>query len=377
MLKKYFNLFLIPFTIFLLTSCSNKGCDLLILNWGDYISSDLIDKFEEEYNVKVKEVTTDSNESFYSKIQNKSASYDLVFPSDYMIDQMAEDGLIYELDFTKLTNYKSDMFIPELNELINSKNCISYKNYHIPYFWSSLGIMYQTTRYDNLEEIIKKYSWKVFFEPDLLPEGCRVGMYSSSRDALAAAELYLGYDLNTTNTVEIDNAMSTLKNATFYEWGTDDLKLDVSSHKLDIALVYSGDYFDAYYSDLEAEGENSTSSNVDTYSIYAPTDRNNIFFDSMCIPKTSTNIDLAYKFIDFMIDYENNLENCNFVGYCPTLNAVYETFKTDGEHDDVIAIDAYHPAKIVNGDGYYCVYSYLGKETYSYIERKFTSVIFR
>jgi spermidine/putrescine-binding protein len=85
--------------------------------------------------------------------------------------------------------------------------------------------------------------------------------------------------------------MNLLSKTDFYAWGSDDLKLDVASGKLDIALVYSGDFFDAYYSDLEAEGDESA--NVETYGIYAPKYHNNVFFDALVIPKTSSNIDGA------------------------------------------------------------------------------------
>lgn len=375
-MKKIIYLLLFIFSSMILSSCNNSGKMITILNWGDYISDDVVAKFEEESGIRVKLVTTDTNEAMYSKILNRQAEYDIVVPSDYMIDQMANDDLIYKLDYSKLSNYEDDMFVSELQALFDSDDCKRYSGYFVPYFWGSLGIMYSTKRYENLDEVVTKYGWRALFERDILPSGCRVGMYNSSRDALAAAELYLGYSLNTTDKNQIEECMSLLSKTDFYAWGSDDLKLDVASGKLDIALVYSGDFFDAYYSDLEAEGDESA--NVETYGIYAPKHHNNVFFDALVIPKTSSNIDGAYEFINFMLDYDNSYENCSFVGYCPTLQAVYDDIFADEDFSDVVEIEAYNPALIINEeDSKAEVYKFLGNDIYSFIEKKFTKVIFR
>lgn len=385
-IKKLLGAGLLATSLLTLASCGGKGCDLLILNWGDYLSEDVLKAFQKETGLKVKEVTADSNEAFYSKILNRNAKYDIVVPSDYMIDQMKQDDLIYEIDFTKLKNYKDNIFVSELNELMNSDDCKDYKNYYVPYFMGSLGIMYSKKNHPEIENIIKENEWKVLFERDLLPAGTKVGMYNSSRDALAAAELYYGYSLNSTDKNEIDECMNLLKKSRFDAWGTDDLKIKISQHNLDVALVYSGDFFDAFYSDIEA----GAIDNVEQYDIYAPKTHNNVFFDSLVIPKTSSNIDAAYQFIDFMlsdealVDIEDNDEpvspsyaNASFVGYCPTIQAVYdEIFADDEGFGDITSIEAYDPTRIINADSSWAeVYRYLGADIYAYIEDKFTEVI--
>ena len=375
-MKKIFGLVIVLLLSIALSSCGGKNSDLLILNWGDYISEEAIISFEKTYDVTVKVVTTDSSEQMYNSLINKTAEYDIVIPSDYMIDQMANEELIYKLDYSKLTNYNENIFVPELKLIMESENTASMYGYYIPYFWGSLGIMYNKKR-AGVEEAVLEHGWKVFFEHDLLPKGSKIGMYSVSRDALAAAELYKGFSLNTTNKSEIDECMNLLRNTDFDAWGTDDLKIKVSRGNLDIALVYSGDFFDAYYADLEAE--DGESSNVDNYNIYAPTNANNVFFDGMCIPKTSTNVDLAYKFIDYLLSHENSYMNAEFVGYCPTVKTVFDEITQDYEGwGDILAIDAYNPTKIVNTENSkYEVYKYLGSETYIYIEEKFTNVLIR
>ena len=386
--KKIISALLLAGATLTLASCGGKGCDLLILNWGDYMSEDVIKAFSKETGLKVKEVTADSNEAMYNKIVNRNAQYDLVVPSDYMIHQMMTEDLIYELDFSKLENYNSDIFVPELNDLMNSDDCKDYKNYYIPYFMGSLGIMYSKTKYPNLEQIIEENEWKVLFDKSVLPAGCKVGMYNSSRDALAAAELYYDYSLNTSDKSKIDECMQLLKRTNYDAWGTDDLKIKISQHTLDVALVYSGDFFDAFYSDIEAGDE----ANIETYGIYTPKTHNNVFFDSLVIPKTASNIDAAYKFIDFMLSQENKVAeedseelvkpayaNASFVGYCPTLKSVYDEIMDDEENFGyVTSIEAYDPTRILNTSGSWAeVYKFLGKDTFSYIEEKFTEVIIK
>lgn len=370
-MKKLFGLLaLLVIVLIFVFSGSGKGADLLILNWGDYLSSEVVHNFEERYGVTVKEVNVESNEQMYQNIMNQNAEYDLVVPSDYMIDQMKEDGLILELDYSRLENYQEDIFVPELKQLMDSKDCENYKGYYIPYFWGSLGIMY-SKRKPGVEEAVLTYGFKVLFEQNLLPTGSTVGMYNVSRDALAAAELYLGYSLNTTEKSKIEECLSLLKKTHFDYWGTDELKKNVSQGNLDVALVYSGDFFDAYYSDVEADQYQ----NLENYSIYAPKEHNNVFFDGLAIPMTSTNPDLAYKMIDFLLEYDNSLENTSFVGYCPTLNSVFEDIFSDEEWEDVVAIDAYNPTLIMKYPNSIAeVYCYLGDEIYAYIESLFIAI---
>ncbi len=354
----------------ILSSCSYYQ-ELIILNWQDYLSYDLITKFEEENNCIVTELTTTSNENMYNDILNRRVPYDIVIPSDYMIDKLYKNALLKEIDFNKLTNYDENMFVLELQELMYSQANKHYKNYYIPYFWGSLGIMYSTKNYPDLGKIIEEYGWAVFFE-DVLPKGCKVGMYDSSRDAFACAELYLGYSLNDTDKNHLDICANLIASRKFSKWGTDDLKIDVSAGNLDVALVYSGDFFDAWYAD--SEGENS--SNIETYSIYAPTSANNVFYDGMVIPITSQETELAYKFIDFMLDYENSYINTEAVGYCPTLQSVYDEIFSSDDWEDITNITAYNPALIVDEAKTKAeVYLDLGNEVYRYMENLYNNKI--
>jgi spermidine/putrescine-binding protein len=194
--------------------------------------------------------------------------------------------------------------------------------------------MYNT---DNLSdeqvETIKTHGWSVLFEKELLGDA-KIAMYASARDSIASALLYKGYSLNTKNPNELEEAAKALENMNYVAWATDELKTGVASGKYDVALVYSGDYFDTLYSVYEESDDPHIS-----FDMYAPKDRNNVFFDAMVIPNNSMNEELAYKFIDFMLDFENAYQNASYVGYCPTDASVFNAMYNDPEFEGITDFD--------------------------------------
>ena len=346
-----------------LTACSNSN-DLYILNWDEYIDEDLITAFEEEYNCNVILDIAQSNETMFTKIMSDAAPYDIAFPSDYMIAQMYEnkneDGelerVINPIDFSKLENYNADAIEPKLKKLID-RDCAALDGYYVPYFWGSLGIMYNTESLSEAQiATIKEKGWAVLFEKELLGD-VKIAMYASARDSIAAALLYKGYSINTTDPNELEEAAKALEGMNYVSWATDELKTGVASGKYDLALVYSGDYFDTLYSVYEESDDPAI-----TFDMYAPQDRNNVFFDAMVIPKNSMNEELAYKFIDFMLAYENSLQNAIYVGYCPTQDAVLQARLTDPDGEGITDKAVYYPGNIDYNGGE--IYKYLGSDVY-------------
>ena len=339
---------------FNLCSCGNSN-KLYLLNWDEYMDEDLLAEFESLYNCEIVYDVALSNETMYSKIASNAAPYDLVFPSDYMISQMKEENLLSPIDFTKLENYRYSNFDSTLTDLID-RDCADIKDYFVPYFWGSLGIMYNTNKVS--KELVEENSWRVLFDKELT-SGLKVGMYASARDSIASALLFKGFSLNTENTAELDAAKDVLLNMNYTKWETDALKSDVADGKLDIALVYSGDYFDMVYSAYETSEDAQLS-----FDCYTPHDKNNVFFDAIVIPTTSKNTELAYKFIDFMINHDNALRNAQYVGYCPTLTSVYNAMLEDEDYKNITDLDPYYPGDIINGE----IYQYLGADIYRYYD---------
>ena len=376
-MKRVYQITLLVLTAILsfnLTACGYSN-DLYILNWDEYIDESLITAFEEEYNCNVILEIAQSNETMFSKIMSDAAPYDIAFPSDYMIGQMIlcdEEGIeapiIKKIDVTKLENYNVENFDQALLKLIAGLNedndYCNLLDYSIPYFWGSLGIMYNTESLNETQiATIKEKGWEVLFNKELLGD-VKIGMYASARDSIASALLHNGYSLNTKDETELSSAEKSLGGMNYHAWATDELKTGVASGKYDLALVYSGDYFDTLYS-LYEESDDPTI----TFDMYAPMN-NNVFFDAMVIPKNSMNTDLAYKFIDFMLDYDNALQNASYVGYCPTQTKVYQAMLNDSDFEGITDKTVYYPGNITNGE----IYKYLGTKTYELYDKIYKKV---
>ena len=385
-MKKLLAFILSIILVFSLVGCGRNQTKLYILNWDEYIDEGLLDKFEEQFDCKVIMEIAESNEIMYSRIASKAADYDIAIPSDYMISQMAKEGMLEKINFSDLDNYDVDDFNEALMAIID-RDCSDIKEYFVPYFWGSLGIMYNTDLLseDDFNQKIAslasqgKNAWNVLFEKE---NETNIGMYASSRDAIACALMALGKSVNTSDLGDLAQAEQLLKGMNYKGWATDDLKTGVAGGKYQMALVYSGDYIDALYSiddPLEAN-----------FKMYTPHDINNVFFDAMVIPSTTQNKELAYAFINFMIDTEvseedeerygdeamsNAYSNADAVGYCPTIKSIYEEFvealeDPEGGYNGIVDQDAYYPGDIEGGE----VYKYLGKETYSAYEEAYKRI---
>lgn len=351
-MKKILSFLALLFVLVSLTACKS-GPVLYVLNWNEYINEDLVEAFEKEYNVRVVIDPADSNESMYTRIKSKTTKYDVAIPSDYMIHKLYNEGLLHELNMEYLPNYVNAVFDEKLEEH-RDVYFTNNKKYAVPYFWGTLGIMY-STRKSGVEELVKEHDWEVFFNKELTKD-LKVAMYNSSRDAIAAAELYLGMDLNTKSLDDLQKVENLIKAQKYSSWGTDDLKGFVANGNTDIALVYSGDFFDMLYASMESNEKIQ-------YNLHVPT-TNNVWFDAMVIPTTSSDVVMAHNFINFMINEENALENALEIGYCPTLHNVYLQLKEDPDFKDIIENYPYYPGIVTHG----YVYKDLGVEIYQKFE---------
>ncbi len=298
-------------SVFLLVGCGEKEEKLYLLNWGEYMDQDLVIAFEEEYGVDVIYTEVGSNEEMEVLIKAGTTAYDIAFPSDYMVDKLASQGLLNEIDYDRLTALDDVAIMDEVLNLYADKD---YAPYLVPYFWGTIGIMYNLETVDEADLT----GWEVLFEQT---DTYRVGMYDSARDAVASALFYLGYDVNSNVTSELDEAADALSNADFTMFGEDNLKTQVIQGNLDMALVYSGDYFDELYAAEEDEREAN-------FGYFVP-ETTNVWVDTFVIPTTSNQTDLAYDFINFMLDEDNATQNADWVGYAPVIEEVYAMLTSD------------------------------------------------
>ena len=295
-----------------LTACGSNTETLFVLNWGEYMDLDLVSDFEDEFDVKVVYEEVGSNEEMEVKIKAGTTKYDIVIPCDYMIDKLSQQDLLNEIDFDLLSNLDEVSFIEDATDLYSDSGI---SDYMVPYFWGTVGIMYNTDSVDEADLT----GYDVLFDTNT---SYKIGMYDSARDSVAAALLYLGYSVNSNVTSELLEAETALKNGVFEIFGEDNLKGLVIEGNLDMALVYSGDYFDEVYAFEEDE--------VDINFGYFVPETTNIWVDGFVIPKISENVDLAHEFINFFLNKDIVVANADYVGYAPVIEEAYNTLVEDG-----------------------------------------------
>ena len=297
----------------LMSGCSKKENSskvINVFNCADYIDEDLISKFEEETGYTVNYSTYDTNENMYSKLTSGSTSYDLVFPSDYMIEKMISENLAAEINYDNIPNYKY------IGDEFKNLSFDPENKYSVPYMWGTIGIIYDPEVTG--EEIT---SWNSLWDKKYKGE---VLIFNSVRDSMGLALKRLGYSMNTTNPEEIQEATDSLielkANKITKAWVVDEVKDMMISGEAAIATVWSGD---ANY--IMSENPNLV--------YVVPEEGSNKWYDSMVIPKTATNKEGAEAFINFLCDPENALENVEYIGYYTPVTKAYEALPEEAKEN--------------------------------------------
>ena len=293
------------FCVVKFSTINNKPV-LRVFNSGEYMDSNLIEKFEKENDCDVVYETFDSNESMYTKLQSGSM-YDVLVPSDYMIERLIKEDYLQPIDWGKITN--KDKIVPKL---LNN-NFDKGSKYAVPYYWGTVGIVYnkKTVSKEDLQEgwnILKnkKYSGKIY-------------MYDSERDSFMIALKALGYSMNTTNKSELQQAYEWLveQNKTMKPvYVGDDVMDNMISGNKDMAVVYSGD------------GAYIISENSDM-GFVVPEQGSNNWIDGMVITKSCKNTELAHKFINFFLQKDVAIQNTAYIGYDSAVKSVYEYYRDE------------------------------------------------
>ena len=345
MFKKSLMLLSLLFIIFTLSSCTKKE-ELYVINLGDYINEELLYAFEEKYNCSVIYEERSTNEELYQRITHES--YDVAIVEEYLIDKLRQDDLILKIDYSKLESYSEESYFSDALTLMNTE-LSNIKDYYIPYFWGTFGIMYRTDK-EGLKEYIEENSLESVF----INNQYKVGMYNSARFSISMALLSLGYDVNSFNMNELKEAEDLLTNAHFEAWGDDNLKQLIANGSLDYALVYSGDYIDQYY-------KSSVDNQEIKYSYYKP-NKTIVWVDGYVIPKNNRNESLAYKFITFMNEADNILSNGSYVGYAPLNETIFDRLFSECDYSSLIDRNDFYPYTNESR-----VLKYVSDEHYNYL----------
>ncbi|MGX7352574.1 ABC transporter substrate-binding protein [Enterococcus canis] len=268
------------------------GADVVtIYNWGDYIDPSLIKKFEKETGYKVNYETFDSNEAMYTKIQQGGTAYDIAIPSEYMIQKMMTANMLLPIDHSRLTGLK------HLDPRFMDLDFDPGNQYSIPYFWGTLGIVYNDKFIDGQNIQHWNDLWNPAYKNNLM-------LIDGAREVLGLSLNSLGYSLNSKKMTELREAANKLNTLTpnVKAIVADEIKMYMINEESALAVTFSGEAADMM-------GENEHLHYV------IPTEGSNLWFDNIVMPKTAKNIDGAYAFINFMIEPENAAQNAEYIGY--------------------------------------------------------------
>lgn len=269
---------------------------------GEYLGENVITDFEKQYGVRVIVENFDSNEMMYTKLM-AGDRYDVIIPSDYMIERLMNEDFLQPLD-------KS--MIPNMENMSDAVLGMSYdpdNTYSIPYFWGSVGLVYNHENVD--PAVIESEGWEVLRNTDYAGH---IYIYDSERDSFMMAFKALGYSMNTEDPNEINDAYEWLlqmNNTMSPVYVTDEVIDGMMNGYKDIAVVYSGDA-------AVVLDEN------EDMSFYMPSQGTNIWCDAMVIPQNAENPKLAHEFINYMLTYEAAFDNTETVGYTSPNAEVFE-----------------------------------------------------
>lgn len=273
---------------------------------GEYLGENVISDFEKQYGVRVIVENFDSNEMMYTKLM-AGDRYDVIIPSDYMIERLMNEDFLQPLD-------KS--MIPNMENMSDAVLGMSYdpdNTYSIPYFWGSVGLVYNHENVD--PAVIESEGWEILRNTDYAGH---IYIYDSERDSFMMAFKALGYSMNTEDPNEINAAYEWLlqmNNTMSPVYVTDEVIDGMMNGYKDIAVVYSGDA-------AVVLDEN------EDMSFYMPSQGTNIWCDAMVIPQNAENPKLAHEFINYMLTYEAAFDNTETVGYTSPNAEVFEEMTT-------------------------------------------------
>ena len=309
MKKRLFSIVLAIICVLSLVACGSSGDSsneqtLTVLNYGKYFDEDALKQFEEETGIKVEYEEYESPEEMYTKYKAGSIDYDVICSSEYMVQKLILEDEVYEMDYPNLSNYKN--LDPSILDL-----CTSYDpkhTYSLPFFYGTLGLLYDTTKVD--ASIVS--SWDCLWNPTYEDE---IIMENSVRDTFTPALISLGYSLNATDETQLRAALDKLKKQRkddlVYAYYVDETADAMIGEEAAIALCYSGEAALAM-----EENENLS------YAI--PNEGSNLWIDSWFVPKTCKNKDAAQKFLDFTLRDDIAMKNFEYVLYSSPITSVVE-----------------------------------------------------
>ncbi len=315
-MKKFFRLFAAA-TAAVLLLLMVSGCKqyepnevLYVYNWGEYLDESVNEMFEEETGIKVVYKIYDNNESMYAVVKNAPGTYDVVFPSDYMVGRMIAEDMLEPINFENVPNFQYIM------EDFKNLNYDPKNQYSVPYTWGMVGLLYNTSVVKETPE-----SWSALWDERY--EG-RILMYNNSRDTLGIPLLRNGYSLNTTDEAELKQANQELlkQKKLLQAYVSDDIFGKMESGSAVICPAYGGDAL------------SMMEENPDLACVF-PKEGTNRFIDCVCIMKDAPNKEAAEKYINFLCRQDIAELNRDFTAYSTPHQQVYDALPDEIKNNEI------------------------------------------
>ncbi|MFC3931574.1 ABC transporter substrate-binding protein [Streptococcus dentapri] len=272
------------------TSSQSDTKSLVIYNWGDYIAPELLTKFEKQTGIDIQYETFDSNEAMYTKVEQGGTRYDIAVPSDYMIDKMIQDNLLVKLNKSKITG------LNHIGSEFMNKSFDPGNTYSIPYFWGTVGIVYNDKMIDSPPQHWSDL-WRQEYRDNIM-------LVDGAREVMGLGLNSLGYSLNSKDMSQLNQASDKLSHLTPNVKAIvgDEMKGYLIHGDAAIGVTFSG------------EAREMLDANPHLHYVL-PSEGSNLWFDNLVIPKTVKNKEGAYAFINFMLEPENAAQNAEYIGY--------------------------------------------------------------
>lgn len=282
-----------------MTGCGSSKSTLTVYNWGDYIDPEVNELFAKETGIKVVYSEYANNEEMYATVEPGTVNYDVLFPSDYMIEKMIKKEMLEEIDTARLKNYGV------IDEIFKKLPFDPNERYSVPYMWGTVGIVYNTQMVDEAVD-----TWDILWNEKYKGQ---IFMYDSERDSIMVALKKLGYSMNTRDEKELEEAkeLLTLQSSLVLAYVGDEGKGKMVNGEAALMVAWAGDA-------MVMMDENPDLA----YSI--PKEGSNYFVDAMVISKGSKNIEAAYQYIDFLCRPDIAAKNAEYIGYSTPISAARE-----------------------------------------------------
>lgn len=321
-----------------LTGCGSKNSasdanKVYVYNWGEYIDPEVLDIFQEETGIEVVYDEFETNEIMYPKVASSGVSYDVVCPSDYMIERMIQDDLLAELNYDNIPNLSNI----DQTYLDQAKQFDPENKYSVPYCWGTVGILYNKTMVDEPVD-----SWSILWDEKYKDN---ILMQDSVRDAFAVALKSLGYSINSTDANQLNEAKELLiqQKPLVQAYVIDQVRDKMIGNEAALGVIYSGE---AIFTQRE---------NPDLEYVI-PKEGSNVWIDGWVIPKTAEHKENAEKFINFLCRDDIALKNFEYITYSTPNKAARELIEDEDIKNSQVAFPTADMLKNCE------TYQYLGSE---------------